>query len=517
MKMKKFLALVMTASMVVGLAGCGSTTTTTESKDATATEGAAEGKEEGTEAATTESGEPLAVNHEETLTIEIYDQAANYQGLQTGWFQKIVNEKFNLELNIIAPQVSGDGDALYQTRVSAGNLGDICIIERDKFADCVKTGLMKNITADVYNYSNLAEYQEQIDKFNAQLEGSNGELFGIPTQMTNSSPTSYSQDVIYTSPMMQWNLYKGIGEPEMKDLDDLLDALEAMKEKYPTNADGDACYPFSLWADWDGNQGMENVAQLISWYGEYEKGSLLMKADGSVTPVTDDNGAYHKMLKFLNTAYLRGLVDPDSGTQDWNSACAKMSAGRVYLFWYSWQRGFWNSTDRFASGDAYIYTPVADCNFIQTGDSYYGTDRVFCIGSGVDDAKYARIMEFLDWYASPEGLLIEHAGIEGFNFTVEDGVYTRINDNALMDNLPVPEEYGGAGYQDGNNAINQWIVDSTSTNPVTGELYNPDYWRTTVELTMPGTRTEWGQKFGAANQTELLQNNKQLSVIPYVK
>ena len=74
---------------------------------------------------------------------------------------------------------------------------------------------------------------------------------------------------------------------------------------YPTNADGDACYPFSLWADWDGNQGMENVAQLISWYGEYEKGSLLMKADGTVTALTDENGSYKKMLKFLNDAYLR--------------------------------------------------------------------------------------------------------------------------------------------------------------------------------------------------------------------
>mgnify|MGYP000317558248 CR=1 FL=1 len=26
------------------------------------------------------------VNHDETLTIEVYDVAANYQGMQTGWY-----------------------------------------------------------------------------------------------------------------------------------------------------------------------------------------------------------------------------------------------------------------------------------------------------------------------------------------------------------------------------------------------------------------------------------------------
>ena len=75
-------------------------------------------------------------------------------------------------------------------------------------------------------------------------------------------------------------------------------------------------------------------------------------------------------------------------------------------------------------------------------------------------------------YASPEGLTFEHCGIEGLNYTVEDGKFVPYKDNALMDNLPVPDEYVGAdgvvGYQDGNNAINQWLLASICTNPNTG-------------------------------------------------
>ena len=69
------------------------------------------------------------VNHDETLTIEVYDVAANYQGMQTGWYAKEIKDRFNIELNIVAPQVSGDAASLYQTRCASGDLGDIIILD----------------------------------------------------------------------------------------------------------------------------------------------------------------------------------------------------------------------------------------------------------------------------------------------------------------------------------------------------------------------------------------------------
>ena len=58
----------------------------------------------------------------------------------------------------------------------------------------------------------------------------------------------------------------------------------------------------------------------------------------------------------------------------------------------------------------------------------------------------------------------------------EDGKLTQINSNALMDNLNVPEEWGGGGYSDGNNAIN----------PLTGETYAVTYWSSYKEETLDG-------------------------------
>ena len=472
-----------------------------------------------TAAAVMTTPQMAAASDKEPMTIEIYDVAANYQGIQSGWFDKVVKDRFNLELNIIAPQVAGD--AIYQTRASTGNLGDIVILDPTDFTDCLAAGLIKDISGEIGNYSNLMDYKEQIDVYNNGLPGNEeGRTYGIPCEMMNTSPTSYSQDVIYSSPMLRWDLYKEIGEPDIQDLDGLLDALEKIMEVHPTNETGDPAYPLSLWKDWDGGDGMigiANVVQLTTWYGEKIKGSVIMKPDYSFVPLTDKTATYYKMLKFLNDAYNRGLVDPDSGVQDWNTVCAKISAGQVDLLWYSWEVGFWNSLERQQNGNAFIFIPVKDQTYYSEADTYYGSGRVFGIGSQVDDEKYARIMEFLDWYASPEGLVFQHAGIEGFNYSVgEDGKYIPMNDNALMDNLPVPEEYGGAGYNDGNNAINQWIVGSNSINPLTGESYTSTYWSSYKEATMTDMKREWQEKFGSEEPVDYMRDNNVLLISPCV-
>ncbi|NLM09848.1 MAG: sugar ABC transporter substrate-binding protein [Clostridiaceae bacterium] len=509
MKLKKLISTLLVAAMVIAtLVGCAPAKQT----DSTPTPPAASTTDP------TDSTPSSGKAFDKLLTIENYNVAANYQGVQSGWFAKVLKDNLNIELNIIAPQVAGG--AIYQTRTSSGNLGDIVLLERSDFADCVATGLIKDITNEIYNCPNLMVFKDQIEAYNKTIPGNDGKIYGIPVEMTNTSPMSYSQDVIYSSPMLRWDLYSELGCPEIEDLDGLLDVLAAMKENHPTNENGDPAYPFSLWPDWDGGDGMmgiANVVQLTTWYGEKIKQSVILKPDNTFTPVTDKNASYYKILHFLNKAQRRGLVDPDSGTQDWDTACAKMSNGQVYLFWYSWQVGFWNSTERLKNGNAFIFVPVKDQLYYADSDSYYGSGRIIGVGSSVDAEKYERIMAFLDWYASPDACEYQHNGIEGFTYEIgADGRYYVKYDNALMDNLPVPEEWGGGGYNDGFNKFNQWIVAAISTNPKTGEPYSTQYWSTYKESMMTQMKKEWAERFGAAEPVDYMKKNNVLLVSPNV-
>ena len=495
--MKKVMALLLSLTLVIGcLAAC------SKSEDNSGSGNAGTGTSDA----------------REEITLDIYDAAANFNGEQVGWFAKVIKDKFNIKLNIIAPQQAGDD--LYAARTAAGNLGDIVILDPDKFNDCISTKLIKDISADIWNYKNLSDYKTQITTVNQNLPGNSGQIYAIPCEMTNTSPNVRSEDTIYSSPMLRWDLYQELGAPEIKDLDGLLDVLKQMKDKHPTNDAGDPAYPFVLWKDWDGNDGMigiANVVQLTTWYGEKIRGSAILKPDYTFTPITDKTAGYYKILKFLNEGYQMGLVDPESKTENWDIVWGKMSAGRMYLMWYSWQVGAWNTQDRLNDGTAYIFVPVQDQNYYADADAYYGSGRLWGIGSQVDDAKYKRILEFLDWYASPEALDYQHAGIKDFTDKVEaDGKYMAINENANPDNLPVPAEYGGKGYQDGENKINQWIVGAVSKNPTTGEGYAKGYWSHYKEATMGKTKQEWSAKFGAAEPIEWMQKNNKLLLSPSV-
>lgn len=45
--------------------------------------------------------------YKEFITVDVFDAQANFQGIQSGWFAKVVKDRFNMELNIIAPNVAG--------------------------------------------------------------------------------------------------------------------------------------------------------------------------------------------------------------------------------------------------------------------------------------------------------------------------------------------------------------------------------------------------------------------------
>lgn len=459
-----------------------------------------------------------AMAEEEPLVIDIYDEAANYNGTQTGWFAKVVKDRFNIELNIIAPQVVGN--EVEATRLADGNLGDIIICDKAKMPGYVSAGVVRDISDKLPECANIMKFQKQIDTYNGGLDVEEGQIYGIPTEMMDTSPTTLTDDVIYSSPMLRWDLYSQIGRPEIADLDGLLDVLAQIHEIHPTNEDGDPAYPFTLWPDWDGNDnmiGIANVVQLTTWYGEKLKQSAILKPDNTFTTVYDRDAAYYKITKFLNKAYQMGLLDPESGEQTWDDVMNKISSGRADLLWYSWEVGFWNSLERQADGTAFIFIPVKDMLYYADADRYYGSDRMFGIGANVEGEKYDRIMAFLDWYASPEGATIQHIGLEDFNYTVnEDGTFTPLHDDALMKNLPVPEEYGGGGYNDGFNAINQWIVSANCVNDLTGERFAQKFWKSYKEMTMTQMKQEWQETFGAEDAVDYMTKNGQLLASPGV-
>ena len=131
--------------------------------------------------------------YKEFITVDVYDEFANYQGIQSGWFAKVVKDKFNMELNIIAPNVTGGGDTLYQTRSATGNLGDLILVNtaNGKLNELVEAGLVMDCTELVKDKDLVKNYGIAIAKTNELVETEG--IYGFPNSVSAKSATEPSE------------------------------------------------------------------------------------------------------------------------------------------------------------------------------------------------------------------------------------------------------------------------------------------------------------------------------------
>lgn len=459
--------------------------------------------------------------YEETITIDVYDGLANYMGIQEGWFAKLVKDKFNMELNIIAPNVAGNGDTLYQTRTAAGDLGDLIIVDNgQQYNELVEAGLLLDASEYYKNMPNVSRFNEAVEHMNQESGG----IYGFPTSVSSLSATTPSEGLDPTfGAYMRWDLYGNQGYPEVNTLEDLLPVVKKMQEDNPTTESGKKVYGFSLFSDWDGNM-MNAAKQLVTYYGYDELGFVLAKADGSeYQSILDSDSEYIRALKFYYEANQQGLVDPESTTQNYDTLFAKFQDGQVLFSWWPWLgQAAYNTQTNLDAGKGFMMVPIQDQTIFSYGSEVYGGKQFIGIGSKAEDPE--RISQFIDWLYSAEGVLANSSqtsgssGPEGLTWEMVDGepVLTDFGKQALLDgNGDVPEEYGGGTYKDGVSALNVNTILPIDINPETGVSYSYTMWESYQKDNTNPVISDWSEQMGGATTTiQYLEDNDQLSVAP---
>ncbi|MBL1125065.1 ABC transporter substrate-binding protein [Streptococcus suis] len=469
------------------------------------------------------SNQQSSVDRSQELTLDVYDDLANYMGVQEGWFAKQVKDKFNIKLNIIAPNVAGNGDALYQTRTAAGNLGDIVITNSgQRYQELVEAGLLYDATDLYKDMKNVNQYDTAVQHLNKD-----GKIYGFPTEVSSLKPTEPSEalDLTFGS-YLRWDLYQKAGYPKVNTLEDLLPVLETMQKENPTTQSGKKVYAFSLFADWDGNM-MNAGKQLAALYGYDELGFTLVKADGSdVQSVLDSKSEYIRALKFYFKANQMGLVDPESTTQNWDTLFSKYQDGQVLFSWWPWLgKSAYNTSDHLNAGMGFMEVPIADQKIFSKGNNAYGGENFIGIGSNVKDPK--RVAEFIDWLYSPEGIRSNSssnqgsAGIKGLTWDLNKDNKPELTDfgkKAFLSNegVDVPSEYGKGSYKDGVSALNVNTVSPLNIDPETQSPYFFNLWESyQAENDVNPVSTDWKDHMDQATSTiDYLEKHNQILVAP---
>lgn len=510
---KKIMAACMAACMTAGLlAGCGDS-----GKNNTGNSTSMSGTEQ--EAAQADSG------YDTTLTIDVFASEANYQGIQSGWFAKIIKDKFNMELNIIAPNVAGGGDTLFQTRSAAGDLGDliICNTSNGALAQLVKAGLVLDMSDLLEDTEYVSQYTEAIEGMK-ELSGADG-IYALPTEVSSNSPTTPSSGLEPGyAPYIRWDIYEEIGCPEINDVDGLLEVLKQMQEAHPSSDSGKKVYAISLFSDWDRNM-MTLARNMTCMYGYDEAGITLLANDGSEvqSPISEDS-IYRKGLEFLYKANQMGLVDPDSTTQNYDTMYQKMQDGAVLFSFWSWMgQGAYNTPENTAEGKGFKMVPVKDMKISASGCRTLGYQEIgIMIGSKAEEPQ--RIADFIDWLYSPEGIMASQAsgtsgacGPEGLTWELKEGkpVLTEFGKQALGGSeVTVPDEWGGGTWKDGVCTLNVTFVNAVDVNPETNEPYMYNLWESTILDNKTKLDENWTKYTGTDSAMEYLVEHDMIIVAP---
>ncbi len=495
MKIKKVLACLLAASLVAGsFAGCGKTETSTSTASVKETESA--GATQGSQ------------SEDDYWEIQIYSELANYSGLQTGWFAKLLKDKFNVGFNIITS--SEGGSDRFATQMISGNLGDLIFLSenngQEHLASAIDAGLIMDISGmmDTYAPGIATNYPLLLEKAKIQFGG--GEkvyAIGQDAVPTTSELQIDGGTDSWWGPYGRWDLYGKLGYPAIGSLDELAKVLKDMHDLEPVNEDGEQVYAMSLWKDWDGANMMAGTQfYAIYGYGDCFNYVFPHATEDSYITLLDEDSLYLQTIKFYYNLNQMGLLDPDSITQTYSEVSTKEQTGRVLYNWFSQIKTNYNTSDHLDGGKAITFMPFSNqCNYGYTGKPY-GYGRTVSIGSKCEQPE--RLLKIIDWMFSDEGLMESYNGPKDGTWTYENGVpvLTELGWKCYDDQMSeMPEELGGGTFYEGSNK-GFYVYPSINFNlSSTGYPVNRNLWPCVLNKDMPEIVADWSNHMDGALTT----------------
>jgi putative aldouronate transport system substrate-binding protein len=250
---------------------------------------------------------------------------------------------------------------------------------------------------------------------------STGALYFIPGAPAGGrSPLGFDKGL-----SVRWDLYKKLGYPAIKSLDDLLKLAEDMVKLEPTNPDGKKNYAFGYFgAETWGWIIPEQFVQLkgIACLGT---GPIMVdnRTDTPIARITDEKNYFWQVIKMWNKAYLKGLVDPETPTMNWGSFAEKIGTGRCFMFGLPWDMGtnaYFAKLGTPDKGMMPIRVQIDEQYQIAWTTSKTGNHVEMCISKACKAP--ARAMDAINYLATFEGVNLLVNGVEGSSYDMVNGV-----------------------------------------------------------------------------------------------
>ena len=439
----KLLAVALSAAMLVGLTACGGSSEPAPASEPAAAaeetaEAAPEAEGEAAEAPAAEVSESGTIfqdfSGEDRVDLDIVAFVGSNEpdGLRSDPVTKWLEDKLNV--NIYLTHVT---EADWPTQLSAmladNDLPDIFLL-----SDATKQLPMLLDAGSVLDYS---PYLEQYAPNTMKDPAGRMMIAGNSTAAWSPDGGTYLWGLCKgswddgTQPTcghyIRWDLYAKAGYPKLENFDtDMLDVMQAMVDLEPETADGQKTYGIGSW--------FGNGQDWGEWFFIYgmapQEGAGLQESTGLTLAIgpdslpinsnqlTDPDGYFWRAVKFMYEANKRGLLDPDSFTQQSDVYEENLKAGKYMFNYPGWMSGNANAEFNKVDGNEKMFISIPAVGVDQEdrfGNMYRG-ERQYVINANT--ANPERCVALMDLVSTHEFSRISYNGFEGEFYTVEDGM-----------------------------------------------------------------------------------------------
>lgn len=424
---KRPFALGLAGAMALSMAACGSSSSSTASS--TVAESASESAE-----ATTQFniGEVGTTTSADVPTITLYPRDANLTSGLVGGYKGdyFASRGFNVE-------VWAYSDEKTNAILASGDMPDIMYIPAKNVDDMIESGMLLNLDdyldqmPHVQSYDGLDTALNYVREYRSNDTGS---VYVMPLVVGDNATHYLASDTTERNAVkLNWAAYEAAGCPEITDMDSLLDATEAMLAAMPTAEDGNPMYGTVL------NSGSDTSywACMVMWYRmqgylEQELPYLLEEnmVDGTVESILSEDSMYYQGLKWYNSAYKRGLIDPDSISNDRATQKPKVD------------NGYTITPSGYLPGWANTYMPyyVPGTKIYYNYTNTYG-DSNYVIGINAKTENLEACLNFIDMLADPDAYLWIRSGPAGEIWDVDENGVATITETGIES----AKKYGTGG------------------------------------------------------------------------
>lgn len=467
---------------------------------------------------------------EEVVTLTVYSQwsdlGSGNDGELQGWMADVLLEKLHVKLDIRyisdMEHVPEDADIIcwdsfyseWNSAVESGEmLGWNSAIESGELSDWNEDDLLAG------HGSYIMEHFSKALAYSAGLN--DGIVYGIGCDCAeNIEDVEGFGNIWY----LRWDLYQKLGCPSIRDLNEYLAMLEDMGQAYPENESGDKTYAMSLNRRMDAYWSANRIA--MSYFGYCEHGFGLYDPEtGVYHDCMEENGPYVQALKFMNALYQKGLLDPDSRTQEYAGTYEKTQAGRVFFHIFDTLGQVYNEDNEENTAQNRIMLPVlpSEASPVQDGMDTTGrfSGKMWSISANTEYKE--RCMDVINWLYTPDGVLTSCYGPQGLCWDYNDDGYLYLTDFGYQcwedGNTEMPEAYSGETFYDGclMGWMDNYTVSLYGTNAASphGESYYWRYWKLMQAEPSCEAEKTWREAYAKADSLwEYMKKGENYTVLP---